>query len=169
MIILTPTEMEARPLREALPDVEIVVCGVGMAETAATTARLAQRGEELLLVGIAGSYDTSKHPVGSVVEVLSEQIEELPHQYASRYEVEPRWGLPPARSNSVNRSNAPHHTSEIENMEGATFMAVAQAMQLPHSQIRAISNLVGDPLERWSIPEALEALTVTLKKLLICD
>ncbi len=169
MIVLFPTELEAARLRTARPDIEIVICGVGMAEAAATMAQLAlQRNDidEVLLAGIAGSYDTQKVAIGSVVEVIVEQIEELPERYAKRYITEPRWGLPTAVANSVNRSNAPHQTSDIESMEGASLIAICNRAGVRVSQIRAVSNRVGAPFNEWSIDLALDNLTSTLTQLL---
>lgn len=75
MIFIFPTELEATPFRKACPSAEVVICGVGMAEAAATMATIAKRGEEVILAGIAGTYDPSITPIDSVVEVVCEQIE----------------------------------------------------------------------------------------------
>ena len=48
--------------------------------------------------------------------------------------------------------------AEIENMEGASLFAMADAMGLKVMQIRAISNRVGESFEQWCVNEALEAL-----------
>lgn len=165
MTYLFPTELEARHFRVACPDAEIIICGVGMAAAAATMARIAPNTKEVILAGIAGCYDPTITPINSVVEVICEQIEELPEPFAKRYETAPQWGLPSAISNCVNRAGAPHQNAQIEDMEGASVMAICMALKIPFSQIRAISNIAGDPFSKWSIEPATKALAKTLKAL----
>ncbi len=163
MIFLFPTEFEAAPFRESCPDAEVVICGVGMAAAAATMASVVGREPEMvILAGIAGSYDLSKFAINQVVEVTSEQIEELPERFQNSYTTSARFNLPEASSNSVNRSHFIGAKSDIENMEGASVMAICERLGIPFSQIRAISNLVGDGVENWSIKPAIVALTETL-------
>ncbi len=162
---LFPTATEAAPFREACPDADVVVCGVGMAAVAATMAQLMVESssiEMVILAGIAGSYDLSKHGIDDVVEVSCEQIEELPLRFRTRYNIEPRFALPSATSNTVNRSNYIGAESQIENMEGASVVAICKQMKIPCSEIRAISNFVGDDFEKWSVQTAIDALTEKL-------
>ncbi len=161
ILFLFPTEFEAAPFRAANPSAEVIICGVGMAATAATLSRaiLKNSVERVILAGIAGAYNTTQNPIDQVVEVISEQIEELPTQFAKRYEIKQRYGLTTARSNSVNRSNFSGSKCDIENMEGAAAAAICEEHNISFSEIRAISNLVGDPTSKWSIKSAIEALT----------
>ncbi|MFR9650271.1 MAG: MqnA/MqnD/SBP family protein, partial [Rikenellaceae bacterium] len=162
MIYIFPTEMEAKPLRQALPAAKIEICGVGLAAAAAAISSIIERSdnhEKLVLCGIAGSYDSQQVSVGEVVEVIEESIEELPKQFAQSYKVEPTTTLKAVSSNSVNSSNHTSHTAQIENMEGASFMALCQAHSRQGVEIRAISNMVGEPVNKWRIDEALESLT----------
>lgn len=165
MIILIPTELEARPFFRCCPDAEVVICGVGMAAAATTMAHIAitRDPQQVILAGIAGVYRDFE--INQVVEVVSETIEELPSRFAERYEVTPRWGLPTATSNTVNRSSAIASTAQIENMEGASVMAICNRLEIPLSEIRAISNRVGDPISEWQIESATEALAITLSKI----
>ncbi len=162
MIVLIPTELEARPFMRHCPNAEVVICGVGMATAAATMAHIAitRHPNEVILAGIAGAYRDFE--INQVVEVVSETVEELPPRFAERYEVASRWGLPTATSNSVNRSNVPAVDSQIENMEGASVMAICNRLGITFSEIRAISNRVGDPISEWQIESAIEALALTL-------
>ncbi len=163
-VFLFPTEFEAAPFRKLHPSAEVVICGVGMAATAASLSKIIGKKavNRVILAGIAGAYNTSQNPINQVVEVVSERIEELPQQFAKEYLIEPYWGLPTASANSVNRSNFQGANSDIENMEGATAAAICIEHQIPFSEIRAISNLVGDPIEKWSIASAIDALTSEL-------
>ncbi len=164
MIFLFPTEFEAAPFRALHPSASVVICGVGMAATAATLSKIIAQSkvDMVILAGIAGAYDILQNPLNQVVEVVSERIEELPKQFAKRYSIEARWGLPTATSNSVNRSGFRGAESDIENMEGAAAAAICAEHKIPFSQIRAISNLVGDEIENWSIKSAINALIETL-------
>ncbi len=162
MIYLFPTEREAAPFRAARADACLVICGVGMAATAATLSSLISRGEEIVLAGIAGSYDTERVPIGSVVEVVSERVVELPERFVEEYRVEPRWSLAKVDSATVSGCGATPRGAQIENMEGAAAFAISLACGVPLSQIRAISNRVGDPFEMWDVEGAIEALTQTL-------
>lgn len=54
---------------------------------------------------------------------------------------------------------------EIENMEGAAFFAVCEALGVACCQIRAVSNYVGEPFDRWAVEEAVENLTGKLTQI----
>ena len=165
VIYLFPTEMEAAPFRSACPEAEIIISGVGMVATAATLAKLDREGRlgeccAVVLAGIAGSYGGSV-AVGDVVEVLTERLVELPKAFYKEYSVEAATTLRGVVSNTVHRSTEACG-AEGENMEGATLFAMAVELGFRAVEIRAVSNIVGEPFERWRIGEALEALAATL-------
>lgn len=165
-VYLFPTELEATPFREQMPEARVVISGVGEAATAATLARIVPMyGRDVcyILAGIAGAYGDAV-AVGEVVEVVSERCAELPERFIVEYANEPRTDLRSVRSNTVSRGDSVLRGAEIENMEGAALFAMAEAMGLRVVQIRAISNRVGEEFERWSIKEALEALALALKR-----
>ena len=54
---------------------------------------------------------------------------------------------------------------EIENIEGAPFFAVCEALGVACCQIRAVSNYVGEPFDRWAVRLAVENLTATLTQI----
>lgn len=174
MIFLFPTELEAQPFRSLCPHAQVVICGVGAAECAATTAAIITehklRGEslELVLAGIAGSYSLKDVAICDVVEVVSEYIAALPPRFAVRYSLEPQTFLRSVSSNTVNKQGESPTTAQIENMEGSAFMAVCAREGVKHLQIRAVSNGVGDNFVNWLIDEACEALACELFKLLKC-
>ncbi len=171
MIFLFPTELEAQPFRSKCPHAQIVICGVGAAECAASTAAIITeyklRGElpELLLAGIAGSYSLKDVAIGEVVEVVSEYIAALPQRFAVHYTLEARSTLRAVSSNTVNKQGESPTSAQIENMEGAAFMAVCAREGVRHMQIRAVSNGVGDNFVTWLIDEACEALADVLSKM----
>ena len=166
-IFLFPTELEARAFCGAYPDAEVVISGVGMAETAATIARInatqSLEGRTVILAGIAGCYE-QRCAVGEVVEVVSEVVSELPERFRQSYRVEPFTHLRGVASNTVSRCNADSCSADIENMEGAALFAMARDMGFRAVEIRAVSNVVGDDFSKWNIALATENLAKTLNK-----
>lgn len=64
----------------------------------------------------------------------------------------------------------PENTSEgylpeVENMEGAAFFAVCDALGVACCQIRAVSNYVGEPFGQWTVEEAVGNLTEKLNQI----
>ncbi len=165
MIFIFPTELEAQQFRAQSTHSKVIISGVGMAACSATIAKVVSETphETLILAGIAGSYDLSRVALCEVVEVREESIEELPEKFSAKYKNETLFSeLKAMRSNCVNRSGGSSRGAEIENMEGAVLFAICAAFGVRCSQIRAISNRVGDPFEMWALDEALDALTAKL-------
>lgn len=164
-IYLFPTESEAAPFRALRPTARVVISGVGLAATAATLAMLGREGglvaSRVVLAGLAGAYD-ERVAVGDVVEVVRECCAELPERFRRSYSLTPRTTLRHVDSNSVHRGVKGEEDAEIENMEGATLFAMAEVMGFEACEVRAISNRVGEPFERWRTAEALEALAHAL-------
>lgn len=159
-LILIPTETEAAPLRAACPDAPVRIAGVGMAAAAAATARIIaeEHPDRLILAGIAGASDRSV-AVCEVVAVAGERIAELPGKYAVRYAADfiPA-GLRTVESNTTNRTGVAASGTQIENMEGAAFLAVCRAFGVPGAEVRAVSNYTDDPRSAWRIEESAEKL-----------
>lgn len=159
MIILFPTEMEAAPFRALYPEAEVVICGVGMVQTAACVARLLAEGHRsFLLAGIAGAYGDAPAK-GEVVAVVEERVAGLPMQFDRTYRatILPE-GLQVVRSNTVSACGAEAQGAEVENMEGAALFALCEEFGAECCEVRAISNRVGEPREGWDVPTALENL-----------
>lgn len=169
-IFLFPTELEATPFRRLCPMAKVYISGVGMAATAAAIASISQRNELgddvcVVLCGIAGSY-VADVAVGDVVEVASECCAELPDRFRIVYR--PKSLLTTLRgvsSNCVDGKCACLSDAQIENMEGATLFAMSEIMGFRAAEIRAISNRVGDPFEKWQIAMATERLAEELLRL----
>ncbi len=171
MIILFPTELEATPFRKARPDAQIIICGVGAAECAATAAEVVASLSEprtIVLAGVAGSYSLDDVALTEVVEVVEECIEALPERFSQRYINPAQSSLRGVVSNSVNSSSEATGVcrAQIENMEGAALFALCQRLGVPCIEVRAISNRVGDPFPQWSLTEACEALSAALLDLI---
>lgn len=180
IIILVPTAAEAKYLDD------VVLCGVGMAETAATLVRVLKRRPRLVILGgIAGAYSGHNIAIGDCVMVASERVSGLPDVYDIAYNCP--WAeaisLPRAMGYTVNsvgdrgRNNeeGPQRNSsecageglpEIENMEGAVFFAMCEAAGVRFLEVRAISNLIKDCREDWRIDAAALSLSAGINKIL---
>lgn len=165
-ILLFPTLMEAKPAMETFAQADIRVCGVGPSQVAAFTAGVCVENPPLvILCGIAGSYST--HMVGEVVQVSVEKEMILPSRFrksfSPSYIIE---GVPSATSATVSGPVDEPAQADIENMEGASFFAVCNAMGVKCAQLRAISNNVGEKFENWDTDKALNNLIKVLKNIL---
>lgn len=194
-IFIFPTIEEAKAFILTEPRDPVFVGGVGMAEIAAATLRAvkAKKPQLVVLAGIAGACDRTLRR-GEVVEVVTERIAGIPERYAREYETSgPDLGLPLAAGVTVCRSGdgaaakdgpksaaeGTHHQTpegnpedtpggylpEVENMEGAAFFAVCDALGVACCQIRAVSNYVGEPFGQWAVEEAVGNLTEKLNQI----
>lgn len=166
MILLFPTELEAAKLKALRPDLDIRICGIGAVETATEVARILRTERKpMLLCGIAGAYDRNLKK-GDVVTVTEERFAHLSTGYDRSYlatmVVD---GLHMVCSNTVSHCSMEADGAEIENMEGASLFAMAQAEGVRCGEIRAISNYVGEERSEWDVPLALERLTETILNL----
>lgn len=165
-IFLFPTIEEGKSFILTEPHDPVFISGVGMAQTAATIVKAvkAKKPDLIILAGFAGTYD-SDLALGEVVEVVEERVVGIPERYNEIYENETITALPLVASNTVCSSGAEAGDAEIENMEGAALFAVCKAFGIKCSQIRAVSNRVGQPFEEWETELAAKNLTEQLTKL----
>ena len=120
-------------------------------------------------LGVAGSCDPARFPVGSVVQVTAEQFGDRPGALL-RNPAPPAClaGLPQAVGNTVPALAAQYRSREadVETMEGAAFFEACLAAGVPFAEIRAVSNAVGEEdRSRWDIPLALKNLQAFLNSL----
>lgn len=165
-IFVFPTEDEASPFRRRSPESRIHVCGVGQSRSSAAVARIIaeERPDRIILAGLAGAYGESA-AVGEVYAVEEEREAGLPDNYRVTY----RAGFLPSKlprvvSNTVSRCGAVPDGAQIENMEGASVMALCEALGVECCEIRAVSNRTGEPREMWRTNEASERLAEVLVK-----
>lgn len=167
IVLIFPTELEARPLRSRRPDLDIRICGVGAAQTARFMQRLLseERPEAVVLCGIAGAYGETPLP-GDTVAVVRERMAGVPSAFAEEYRATLRFdGLAEVTANTVSNVGAPADGAQVENMEGAVVFAVCCPAGVKCGEIRAISNRVDDARGNWDIPAALESLTRVLTEI----
>ena len=55
--------------------------------------------------------------------------------------------------------------AKCECMEGAPFFEIAQEFKIPFVEVRAVSNIAGEPRDNWDIKGALQALNLFLRGL----
>ena len=156
------------------------ICGVGMAECAANTARLlsdallAGRLPDLVvLAGIAGTC-IDKFETGDTVAVKSETVADLGRRghdgsftplfqktYTAGFIPE---SIPVAQSQTVSTAGGVLATDgmEIENMEGAAFFAVCERFGVRAMEVRTISNRTGDPVTAENLDLAARRLAAAL-------
>lgn len=131
---------------------------------------LAAGGFDLVVdLGVAGSYDTDRFPVGSVAQVTAEQFGDRPGALL-RNPAPPAClaGLPQAVGNTVSALEPQYRcgSADVESMEGAAFFEACLAAGVPFAEIRAVSNAVGEEdRSRWNIPLALANLQSFLNSL----
>lgn len=190
IVVVFPTITEAQFFSH--PEVEIEICGVGLAAAAYNTYKIIQRHQPdwLIMAGIAGVYPGSNYRVGDAVLVEAEyeadlgfftsegftQLADL--GLAMDFTVAQQWlcphlaqdlPLPLARSNSVNAAMAPFVATQdidIENMEGAAFFQVCLAERQSFLQIRAISNVVEVGEDDWDMVNSIQNLTLGVHKVI---
>lgn len=191
-IFIFPTVEEAKAFLLTEPRDPVFVGGVGMAEIAAATVRAvkARKPQLAVLAGIAGACERTLRR-GEVIEVVTERMAGIPARYAREYETTgPDLGLPLAAGITVSRSgdaltegpealtgtdaegpealtdpDAEEPLPRVENMEGAAFFAVCEALGVACCEIRAVSNYVGEPFDQWAVGEAVENLTEKLTQI----
>lgn len=190
IFVIFPTTTEAQFFNH--PSAEVVIGGVGLSATAASTMKLiaSHKPDWVILAGIAGVYPHAAFSMGDVVLVSEECEADLgfftPSGFTPLAQVDvameittpDRWhcpyakndyGFPLARSNSMNAAMAPFVNTidvDIENMEGAAFFHVCLSEQQPFLELRSISNRVCIGDDDWDMEGSMRALTQALDKLI---
>ncbi len=177
IVIITPTEKESIFFREH--GIPVYNCGVGMAECAATTAKLIleEKPELMILAGIAGSYSDDV-VIGETVVVESEVIADL-GRYDGRtftdlfqktyFAPVTAPGYRSVKSNTTSSAGAiisKPVKADIENMEGAAFFAVCDRFGVPAMEVRTISNRVGEKIGGKNMLISINRLALELEKIL---
>lgn len=196
-LVLVPTALEQSIL--GLNDFSPVLTGFGPVAAAASAAAAiaAHRPRRVLLVGIAGSFDLERLPIGAAArfgEVRMDQLgvgqgpahiscEDLGFpQVASEPPLFNRAVLDCEGGLLITTSQASASASEAaarklrhpgalaEDMEGFGVALACHMASLPLSIVRGISNQTGErDKSKWQIPGALAAASQVARHLLIQD
>lgn len=166
---------------------DILITGVGMTATAYALGKHLSAGYELVLnLGIAGSFD-HRIPLGTVLQVVSDEFAELgaedkeafisiddlgfgksKYQRTGTFQHSELNSLPSAAGITVNKVHGNSREIELiktrlnpvtESMEGAAVFYCCAQSATPCLQIRAISNYVEERNKAgWEINTALKNL-----------
>lgn len=124
------------------------------------------------LVGASGGLDggnDSPEVAGADAEVPQQEFPQQSPRQAPRLEENPRQEFPqkenPQDENLPDNSLPEDTLPEVENMEGAAFFAVCEALGVACCQVRAVSNYVGEPFDRWAVEQAVGNLTEKLTQI----
>lgn len=177
LLIVAATEPELRGAA-GLSDVEVLSCGVGPIDAAATTAaRLARepRPERLLHVGIAGARRESGIEPGTLVissrsvycdtrsPLVATQLESDPGMLQTAREL-----LPDALVTTIGTSADVDgsHGCDVEAMEGFGVMHAATLAGIPALEVRSVSNVIEEADRTlWRFDLGLESLAAALPRL----
>ncbi len=183
-LIVVPTELELARLSELGGfDARVELCGFGPVAAAARTAQLlAQHSPAaLLLVGIAGSYDLARLPIGGAASFREVAIEGIGSGFPQWPGIEDRIALASGGSGSLlltvcTASDSPEEAAlrlqrfpgaAAEDMEGFAVAFACALAHVPCTIVRGISNAVGERHKRhWRIPAALAAARTRALELL---
>lgn len=161
----------------------VVVCGVGMAEVAATVAGMtrvphSRLPDMVILAGIAGAYPGSGLAPGDCVLVASERVIDLgavrDGGFTPLYQKEYTCAvasktMTAVAGNTVNcggREEESAGNAQVESMEGAAFFAVCSALGIPFAEVRAVSNMTTDSRAEWQMDKAVASLAAGVEKLM---
>lgn len=176
--------------------IHALVTGVGMMAMAYYAGRQLNRKYDIAInAGIAGSFK-KRFPIGTVVQVINDQLPELGKESEHRFLTFNNTGMPvenifsnisalkikalrdliKVRGITVNTVHGKYETIEkvirkfnpdVETMEGASFIFACNKNNIPCVQLRAISNFV-EPRnrKRWDIALAVKNLNDALLKIL---
>lgn len=194
-LLLVPTPLELLTLAElgGFPSgcALVETCGFGPIAAAASTAALLAklRPVRVLLLGIAGSYDSEAHAVGAAASCSAVAIDGLETAgfeqapgIGRRIDLDPdpyfRPGGPPAallltvcapsgsaQDAAARRERFPD--ASLEDMEGFGVALACALARIPLAIVRGVSNVAGDPdREHWRIRAALAAARAEATRIL---
>ncbi len=177
IVVIVPTQTES--VRISGRGIRVVHCGVGMAECAAATAKaiVDLSPSLLILAGTAGAYSDDIE-MGETVVVESEVVADLGRlgdgvltplfQKTYTSPLRPR-GFKVVAGNTVSTAAAilaQPVTAQIENMEGAAFMAVCERFGVPALEVRTVSNRVGQRIGGKNMEIAVNRLAIDLETII---
>ena len=190
MLILVPTQLESGLLFPDGPPAPLAVCGFGLAAAGAGAAhaiaehRAAAEGG-VILVGAAGTYDTSRHPIGSAVVAGSVRCDGIGAGSGRDHRTARDLGF--AAADSIALGQGPQILSVAtaagsageasgrrerypaaagEEMEGYAVAVATGLFDVELTIVRGFSNVAGDrDRAGWRMREALGAAADIVREL----
>jgi futalosine hydrolase len=188
VLILVPTEYERDLLFADGGPAPVAICGFGLAAAGVNAAHAvathAAAADGVVLVGAAGTYDESRHPVGSALlagAVVCDGIgaggktpAELGFGGQDALALSPPGGpslvsvaQASGDAHAAGAVAARHPGAAAEEMEGYAVALAAARFGVPLSIVRGISNRAGDrDPSRWRMAEALAAARERLSEVI---
>lgn len=195
ILILAATEKEVAPFRQAMPDANILIAGVGTASTIYQLVKFIQTNEisYVIQAGLGGSF-AQNLKLGDVVAIRKDAFAQsgvweenqlftlkekgIDESFMSLENENPGlkdFGLPIADAVTVDLIHDQtvlkalienKHQATVESMEGAALHFVCLQEGIPFLQLRAISNYVGDRNKsNWKIDTAIVHLNKELLRI----
>ncbi len=175
IVVLFPTELEAKYFTVPNSSVTVAYTGVGLVASAYSTLKVIkeQSPDVLIMAGIAGAYPSSQVVVGDCVLVSEEREADLGFFYPDGFRhidynprtatfkmlkelkcpyIDDAYPFTRVVSNTCNCSMPPLVESsgvDVENMEGSAFFSVCILEGIKFYELRAISNTVSVRREDW--------------------
>ena len=182
MLVLVPTELESGLLFPDGPPAALAVCGFGLAAAGAGAAHaIAEHRDEaargVVLVGAAGTYDATAHPIGSAVRAGSVRCDGIGAGSGEHHRTAAELGF--AATDAVALGDGPEILSVAsaagspaeaaarrdrypraagEEMEGYAVAVATGLFGVDLTIVRGFSNAAGDrDRAGWRMREALAA------------
>lgn len=149
------------------------------------------RPDRVIQAGVCGAYAHTELRVGQTVEVVRERLADLgamfgtefralfPEQGALENPHGGKTGLPPVSGLTVGTGSHPcvdqfltrfaDECPAVETMEGYSLFYVCRQMDVPFTELRAVSNPVSPTREGWDLPLATRELAAALREEIISN
>jgi futalosine hydrolase len=175
-LVLVPTGLEAERLGLSHAPVEICGFGLARAGVGAMSAIDRHRPDRVVLAGLAGTYDASRAPIGTVVcpalvrchGIGAGGLSAAELGFADSDEAALHGGDGSVALSVASASGTPQEAAErvaahpdalIEEMEGYAVALAAISRSISCTMMRGVCNLAGDrDTSAWAIDAALTAV-----------
>lgn len=177
LLVISATKMEMSYV-DKIADFNTLVTGIGIANTIINTQNYiySKRPELIIQIGICGAIDKSLE-IGQVVVVESDFIADIgawreEHKKFTAFEsklfhsTKNSFPFKNVSGRTVNMACNPmldNHHADIETMEGAAILEIANLNNIRVIQLRAVSNYIDSPRADWKIETAMQNLALALK------
>lgn len=171
-LVLVPTELELRRLEDqggiAADLGSLNLCGFGPIAAAARTAQLlaALQPERVLLVGIAGSYDTNQHAVGTALEFSRVSVEGIGAGEGESAKGPPALGFPQWPGSEGTTAHPILDEIALATSEGPELLTTCSASDSPeHAALRRKRhpNAAAEDMEGFAVAMACALHGVPLR------
>lgn len=176
LLVTSATKMEMSYV-DKIADFNTLVAGIGIANTIINIQNYiySKKPEMIIQIGICGAIDKSLE-IGQVVVVESDFIADIGawreeekcfKAFESKLFHSSKNSFPfkNVSGRTVNIACNPllDNNADVETMEGAAILEIANLNSIPVIQLRAVSNYIDSPRADWKIETAMQNLALALK------